>query len=67
VQIVVNTLYLENSIELLEQHLLKVISASTSKQSGKLQGISLFKVMFQMFLDLQLKINSQHFRTLSDK
>ncbi len=66
-QIVVNTLYLENSIELLEQHLLKVISASTSKQSGKLQGISLFKVMFQMFLDLQLKINSQHFRTLSDK
>ena len=44
VQIVVNTLFLENSIELLEQHLLDVINANSSKQSGKLQGISVFKV-----------------------
>jgi exocyst complex component 6 len=43
VQVVVNTIYLENSIELLESHLLNTINANSSKLSGKLQGISIFR------------------------
>lgn len=60
VQIVVNTIYLERSIELLEHHLLNVISASTSKQSGKLQGISVFK-------DLRSEAESQIYELLNLK
>lgn len=60
VQIVVNTIYLEKSIELLEQHLLSVIKASSSKQSGKLQGISVFK-------DLRSEAENQIYELLNKK
>ncbi|CAF0744514.1 unnamed protein product [Brachionus calyciflorus] len=60
VQIVVNTIYLEKSIELLEQHLLSVIKASSSKQSGKLQGISVFK-------DLRSEAETQIYELLNLK
>jgi hypothetical protein len=59
-QIVVNTLYLENSIEGLEQHLLSVINASSSKQSGKLQGKSVFK-------DLKSEAESRIYELLNIK
>ncbi|RNA09952.1 exocyst complex component 6B [Brachionus plicatilis] len=60
VQIVVNTIYLEKSIELLEHHLLSVIKANSSKQSGKLQGISVFK-------DLRSEAETQIYELLNRK
>lgn len=59
-QIVVNTIYLEKSIDLLEKHLLSVIRANSSKQSGKLQGISVFK-------DLRSEAETQIYELLNRK